>query len=134
MLFRYQMPSARFPDARANIVQCSPLIDRMSWRRVEEKDKSATYEIRDPWFRFFGGRSISVPIPIAGNWSDLTTPILWDPANLTNPPPYLEDHTGLIFLIDPLPVTIGARYRHLIVQFDPRGEIKRVIPLDPVQH
>jgi hypothetical protein len=49
-------------------------------------------------------------------------------------PPYLVGATGMILLKDPLPVTSGAKYRHLIVQFDARGEISRVIPLEPVQH
>jgi hypothetical protein len=40
----------------------------------------------------------------------------------------------MIFVKDSLPVTQGAKYRHLIVQFEVRGEIKRIIPLQPVQH
>jgi len=134
MLFRYQLPSDRFPDARANIVQCTPLIDRMSWRQAGDKDGKDFYEIRDPWFRFLDGRFSSVPIPVSGIWNSQRQPDLGIPANLTNPPPYLEDFTGMILLCDLLPVTVGARYRHLLVQFDARGEIKRVIPLDPVQH
>ena len=134
MLFRYQLPSTRFPDARANVVQCTPLIDRMSWRKGNDNDGNAVYEVRDPWFRILGGSSIGVPIPVAGGWDNKNAPTLADPANLANPPPYLEDRTGFIFLVDPLPVTTGARYRHLVVQFDDRGEIRRVVPLDPVQH
>jgi len=134
MLFRYQLPSDRFPDARANVVQCTPLIDRMSWRQGDDPKAGGAYEIRDPWFRIFGRSSFGEPVPVAGAWDDKRKPTLGFPANLTNPPPYLEGNTGLIFLIDPLPATFGARYRHLIVQFDERGEIHRVLPLDPVQH
>lgn len=137
MLFRYQLPSERFPDARANVIQCTPRIDRMSWKQTsgkDDKDGGGNYEIRDPWFRFFGRSSFSEPIPVSGNWDDKSKPTLGFTANLTNPPPYLENETGLIFLIDPLPVTLGAKYRHLIVQFDNRGEILRVLPLDAVQH
>jgi hypothetical protein len=134
MLFRYQLPSDRFPDARANVVQCTPLIDRMSWRRGDGKDGGLGYEIRDPWFRIFGRSSFSEPVPVAGAWDDIAKPTLDFPANLTNPPPYLEGNTGLVFLVDPLPATLGAKYRHLLVQFDDRGEIHRVLPLEPVQH
>ena len=133
MLFRYQLPSNRFPDARANIVQCTPLIDRMSWR-LAPSDVGDLFEIRDPWFRFLSSRVVGANIPVGDGWNDEEPPTLTDPANLNDPPPYLARHSGFIFLVDPLPVTIGARYRHVLVQFDPRGEIKRVIPLDPVQH
>lgn len=134
MLFRYQLPSDRFEDARANVVQCTPLIDRMSWVRSNDKGGTVRYEIRDPWFRVFDRRSFGEGIPVSGGWDDTDKPTLGFPANLTNPPPYLEDNTGLIFLVDPLPVTLGAKYRYLIVQFDDRGEIHRVLPLEPVQH
>ncbi|HSP41935.1 MAG TPA: hypothetical protein VLO11_03610, partial [Luteolibacter sp.] len=129
MLFRYQLSSERFPDARANIVQCTPLIDRMSWRLAKSDIGPDTYQIRDPWFRILNSRSHDILIPTEGGWDDENPPVLANPANLTAPPPYLENHSGLILLCDLLPVTNGARYRHLIAQFDSRGEIKRVIPL-----
>jgi hypothetical protein len=40
----------------------------------------------------------------------------------------------MILAKDPLPVIAGAKYRHLIVTFTSDGEIRRVIPLEPVQH
>jgi len=136
MLFRYQVPSARYPDARANVVQCTPRIDRMSWRLGDGKGGRTGYEIRDPWFRFTSPSrgNFSGPIPVAGTWDDVSKPTLAFPANLTDVPPYLEGNTGLIFLVDPLPVAVGASYRHLIVQYDDRGEILRVLPLDAIQH
>jgi hypothetical protein len=134
MLFRYQVPSTRYPDARANVVQCTPRIDRMSWRVGDGKGGGKGFEIRDPWFRFTSRGDFSGPIPVAGAWDEKQKPTLAFPANLTDLPPYLEGNTGLIFLVDPLPVAVGARYRHLIVQYDDRGEILRVLPLDAIQH
>jgi hypothetical protein len=134
MLFRYQEPSALFPQARANIVQCTPLIDRISWR-YDDKTEPPTYVIRDPYLQFYPynkKNALPFALPKSGPWNDTTAPVtsnLMDP-----PPPYLEDSTGLIFLRDLLPVTQGAKYRHLLVQYDQKGEIRRVIPLDPIQH
>jgi len=135
MLYRYQMPSALYPNARANIVQCTPLIDRMSWRLVDDDKTGRAYEILDPYLQFFESRNRTpFDLPVAGEWDDRTPPVLEQPLTFTPAPAYLGNATGFIFLNDLLPVTTGAKYRHLIVQFDERGEIKRVIPLDPVQH
>lgn len=128
MLYRYQMPSAAFPSARANLVQCTPLIDRMSW-----KDERKCYSIKDPFFLVLP-LTLQAPLPVSGNWTDSTSPLVADPITYTPLPLYLKDATGMMLLKDPLPVTVGAKYRHLLVQFDARGEIKRVIPLTPVQH
>ena len=134
MLFRYQLPSDRFPDARANLIQCTPRIDRVSWHRGEDEKGGKYYELRDPWFRLLNVRESGIPVPVSGGWSDENPPNVAAPSNLTSLPPYLEDMTGLLLLADPLPVTLGARYRYLITQFDERGEINRVIPIDPIQH
>lgn len=136
ILYRYQVPSARFPDAQPNLVQCTPYLDRMSWRSEVDRDTGLNnYEIRDPYFKFFDERILPLSAPVAGGWTDSDPPEVQLLANYNPLPPYLEDYSGLIVLYDLLPVTQGARYRHLIVQFDEkRGEITRVIPLDPIQH
>jgi hypothetical protein len=134
MLYRYQVDSETFTNARANLVQCTPLIDRISWKVEGDVQLGNSYHaVRDPFFQFVS-LNFQIPLPVSGNWSDTATPIMGSPLSFNPRPPYLEDATGLILLNDPLPVTTGAKYRHLIVQFDPRGEIKRVIPLDPIQH
>lgn len=134
MLFRYQEPSALFPQARANIVQCTPLIDRISWR-YDDKAVPPAYVIRDPYLQFFPydkKNNLPFALPVSGQWNDATAPLT---SNLLNPqPPYLENTTGLILLRDLLPITQGAKYRHIIVQYDSKGEIRRVIPLNPIQH
>lgn len=135
MLYRYQLPSDVYPDARANIVQCTPLIDRMAWRFVRDEKVGDVYEVRDPYFHFFESRGQTpFDLPVAGAWTDENAPLLGPPLAYEPRPPYLEGATGFIFLNDLLPVTQGAKYRHLIVQYDGRGEIKRVIPIEPIQH
>lgn len=134
MLYRYQVDSVAFKNARANLVQCTPLIDRLSWKvEGDLKSGNAYHAVRDPFFQIVP-LTYQIPLPVAGNWSDTASPVMGLPLSYNPLPAYLEDATGMILLKDPLPVTTGAKYRHLIVQFDTRGEIKRVIPLDPVQH
>ncbi len=135
MLYRYQVPSELFPDARPNLVQCTPLLDRISWRFIRTEEEEY-FEIRDPYFRFYQlGSQENFELPVRGSWTDESPPELGEPSGSgQNTPPYLQRATGLVLLNDVLPVTLGAKYRHLIVQFDGRGEIKRVIPLDPIQH
>lgn len=135
MLFRYQLPSDIYPDARANIVQCTPMIDRMAWRFVRDEKTGNAYEIRDPYFHFFESRGQTpFNLPVSGGWTDENPPLLGPPLAADPAPPYLEAATGFIFLNDLLPVAQGAKYRHLIVQFDRRGELRRVIPIEPIQH
>ena len=133
ILYRHQVTSTAFPNARANLVQCTPMIDRMSWKK-----RSTQYEVRDPYFNFqplVNSPPVLLPIPLSGSWNDLTTPLLGNPDVGGAPrPPYLEGATGMILLKDPLPVISGAKYRHVIVCFDKDREIRRVIPLSPVQH
>ena len=133
ILYRYQLPGDRFTNPRANLVQCTPLIDRISWI-YQNDDKTQGYQIRDPFLTFIGTNQSNIAVPFFGNWNDSTSPSLDLPSQTANRPLYLESNTGLILLNDPLPVTVGAKYRHLLVQFQERGEIKRIIPLQPVQH
>lgn len=134
MLYRYQVPSPTFPDARANLVQCTPLIDRMSWQHSVNSGTGQDYHfLRDPFFMVLPFNN-AMPIPVGGDWSASASPTLANPNTLNSLPVYLEGATGMLLLKDPLPVTVGAKYRHLIVRFDERGEIKNVIPLESVQH
>jgi hypothetical protein len=132
MVYRYQVPSSKFPAARANLVQCTPLIDRISSIYVNSA-KEKGYEVSDPFLCFVQTLQSSVQVPFSGPWTESIQPMLDYPTS-ANPPTYLQNCTGLIFVKDTLPVTQGAKYRHLIVQFEERGEIKRIIPLDSVQH
>jgi len=133
MVYRYQVASSAFPSARANLVQCTPLIDRISGIYVNNA-KEKGYQVSDPFLLFVSNAQTSIQVPYSGTWSDTVAPNLDYPYNAVNRPAYLENSTGMIFVKDTLPVTQGARYRHLVVQFEERGEIKRIIPLQPVQH
>jgi hypothetical protein len=133
MVYRYQVASSAFPSARANLVQCTPLIDRISGIYVKS-EKEEGYQVYDPFLLFVGSAQTNIRVPFSGPWNDNKPPVLDFPYSTTNRPAYLENSTGLIFVKDTLPVTVGAKYRHLIVQFEERGEIKRIIPLQPVQH
>jgi hypothetical protein len=48
-------------------------------------------------------------------------------------PHYADDANNYIFVLDRMPVIRGAKYQYLIVRFDKRGEIRDVIPVNPVQ-
>lgn len=133
MVYRYQVASSDFPSARANLVQCTPLIDRISGVYVNST-KEQGYQVYDPFLLFVASAQTSIKVPFSGPWNDSKPPELDFPYSTSNRPAYLENSTGMIFVKDTLPVTLGASYRHLIVQFEERGEIKRIIPLQPVQH
>ena len=45
---------------------------------------------------------------------------------------YLKGCDTLMCWVDPMPVAKGARYQYLIVHFNERGEIDRVIPTNYV--
>ena len=45
---------------------------------------------------------------------------------------YLKGINTLMCWVDPMPVAKGARYQYLIVHFNERGEINRVIPTNYV--
>lgn len=133
MVYRYQVASSKFPSARANLVQCTPLIDRISGVYVKSL-KEEGYQLFDPFLLFVASAQSSIQVPYSGTWTDSVMPSLNYPDILVNRPTYLKNSTGMIFVKDTLPVTQGAKYRHLVVQFEERGEIKRIIPLEPVQH
>ena len=133
MLYRHQVASTLHPQAKANLVQCTPLIDRISWQNANNH-----FVVKDPYFTFqplSQQAPITYPVPLSGPWTDLLSPVVGAPGvNGADRPEYLRDATGIILLKDRLPVIAGAKYRHIIVCFSADGEISRVIPLTPVQH
>ena len=96
--------------------------------------KEEGYQLFDPFLLFVNSAQSNIQVPYSGTWTDTVMPSLNYPDILVNRPTYLKNSTGMIFVKDTLPVTQGAKYRHLVVQFEERGEIKRIIPLEPVQH
>ena len=130
VVYRYQVPNGTFPEVVPNLVQLSPMIDRMSYRTDDPKDGSQPFfVVTDPFFRFVEIRNGTVFIATDGVYGPDSQPTS-APANQgTVLPPYLEDQVGLIVWVDPMPLIKDASYRYLIVCFDPvTGEISRVIP------
>lgn len=140
VVYRHQLSSNAYPDAVPNLVQVSPLIDRITYQ-----DQAAAGRIlRDPFFRFLDKRNlpkITAPdgfsafhLPMGGTFSrSLEGTVLGDPVQFPTVP-YLRDFQHLMFWVDPMPVARGAKYQYLIVHFTDRGEVDRVIPTNPVQH
>lgn len=127
VVYRHQLPSPAYPSAVANLVQVSPLIDRIAY-----KDNSSYRAIRDPFIRIINVNN-SLPeykIPVSGGFSrdPGKSSLVTDNAEAHATLPYLKDCNSLLYWVDPMPVARGAKYQYLIVHFDPRGEIDRVIP------
>lgn len=132
VVYRYQVPNSKFPTAVPNLVQVSPLIDRMAWKR-EKLGKDTFTKVRDPFFRFPRIDGADVPVAIAGLSGADEIPDSGVIDGNSTRPPYLKDTKNLIVWTDPMPYIRGASYRYLIVCFDPETrEISRVIPTNPV--
>lgn len=145
VVYRHQVSSTRFPDARPNLVQITPLIDRMTF--YEDKG-SGFLVLDDPFFTFKAfddSGSGSFLVPYQGNFSrnpgTFTRATAKTSATIN---PYLQfpdfydsdkEYQGnTMWVKDTLPVTRGASYQYLIVHFTPRGEIARVIPTNIISH
>jgi hypothetical protein len=104
-LYRYQVPSARFPKVSGDLIQASPLVERVAFQQTYTNGVPYAV-IHDPFVVYEGYRinfaSTSVSL-IAG---------------------YLKDTT---------PVIRGARYRYLIARFQSDGEIAEVIPTNEIE-
>ncbi|MFD2303694.1 hypothetical protein [Roseibacillus ishigakijimensis] len=151
VVYRYQVPSERYPEAQPNLVQITPLIDRLSFKSnfptSHQSDIPISYQVEDPFLFFADYRSQepAMPVPITGvftrNPANFTTaaPVFGD-----NNPAYLSrsasaypdakwlDHT--IWLRDSHPAARGASYQYLLVPFSERGEIERIIPTNIITH
>ncbi len=136
VVYRHQVPNAAHPNAVPNLIQVSPLIDRLSYRKAIANGKDARL-IVDPFLRFipFGASEASTTyrVPIGGQFGRQSSTLSLGPAAQNAAAlPYLENGNTLLWWIDPMPVTKGARYQYLIVHFTKRGEINRVIPTNYV--
>lgn len=142
-VYRYQINSSTYQNARPNLMQVTPLITK-----ITPKEKSATdsIEVHDPFFLFnpIGSDALIMPLPTTGTFGRL--PALFNAAT-----PFSQEFLNLpsshfakwpsnkgiphsIWIKDPLPSTVGATYQYLIVRFDDRGEIAQIIPTNPLTH
>jgi len=145
VVYRHQVPSTRFPKARPNLVQITPLIDRITF--YDDKSTGAR-RIHDPFFTFKRYHDTSAGdffVPSAGTFSrDPTTFSVNTAGSAANNNDYLKlparfplskEYEGkTMWVRDTLPVTRGAHYQYLIVHFTVRGEIARVIPTNIISH
>jgi hypothetical protein len=138
VIYRHQLPTEAKPDIVPNLIQVSPLIDRIAYKDHAGGLAAEGYrEIRDPFFRFKGINADiagggAYQVPVEGTFCrDLQGTVLGIPAQYPDTE-YLKDCDTLMCWIDPMPVAKGARYQYLIVHFTQRGEIDRVIPTNYV--
>jgi hypothetical protein len=140
VIYRHQVSSDAYPNAVPNLVQVSPLIDRITYQDAKLGERI----LRDPFFRFMDKRNLpdttspsgtpAFHLPMGGTFSrSLEGTVLGDPIQFPSVP-YLRDFRNLMFWVDPMPVARGAKYQYLIVHFTDRGEVERVIPTNAVQH
>jgi len=102
-LYRYQVPSTTVPVVSGDVVQVSPLMERIAYA-VE-------------------------PFPGGGTMTRIYDPFIL----LTTPAGSLSVGVSFLYLLDTQPVIFGAQYAYLLVRFDQYGEIIEVIPTAPVE-
>ena len=105
VLYRHQVPNARFPTVSGDIVQCSPMMESIAFQRVTS-NAVAHAVIWDP-FILFDGFSINLG---AGTANKLDT-----------------------YLRDSHPVIAGARYKYVIVRFGKDGEMAEVLATNEME-
>ncbi|MEY2407972.1 MAG: hypothetical protein QOF48_642 [Verrucomicrobiota bacterium] len=104
-LYRYQVTNAMYPVVSGDLIQVSPLMERIAYGIVA--------------FNEFLGSG-----PAAAIYDPF---IVMTRASGANPAIY-----G-IYLVDTQPVILGARYRYLLVRFKDNHEIDQVIPTNEVE-
>ena len=129
VVYRHQLPTTKNPDIVPNLVQVSPLIDRISY-----KDHDAFREIRDPFFELvdysYANEKSQLKVPLGGIFSRdvIKSKTQLGPIEIGQTPDYLTPFNTLVYWVDRMPVVSGARYQYLIVHFSDLGEIDRIIP------
>ncbi len=103
-LYRVQVTNSQFPTVPGDIVQVSPLMERIA--QIEASSPNQT-QVMDPFISIL-------------------------PATTTNLPRTITTSTQDIFLLDRQPVIRGARYKYFLVRFTPLREIERVIVTNEV--
>ncbi len=108
VLYRYQVPSALFPEVSGDLVQVSPLIREIAYQSVDMGDRAPNFNaLQDPF--------IAVRVKEEDEIiSDL-------------------DFTHDLFLMDNQSIVLGATYRYLLVSVRDDGEIGRVYPVPPME-
>ncbi len=95
-LYRVQVTNTKYPTVPGDIVQVSPLMEK-----ITQFDSAGKNNVIDPFIAILSSAITGLPRTITGSDQD-------------------------ILLIDRQPVLKGARYKYLVVRFSPTKEIERV--------
>lgn len=98
VLYRVQVANARFPVVPGDVVQVSPMMERIA----QYDSISGTRLVTDPFISVLTRAQSGLAAAVSGSTHD-------------------------ILLMDRQPVLKGARYRYFLVRFGPDKEIERVI-------
>ncbi len=104
VLYRQQIPSEKWPAVSGQVIQVSPMIEKIAYNTVNPIGALPTTIIRDPYIGLHWRSRIQVlDQNVPNNWLDL-------------------------LLLDTQPVVKGAKYRYTLVRFDAgTGEIAESI-------
>ncbi len=102
-LYRYQLPSTAYVDTSGDVVQVSPLLEKIAVVTTAVPNLGTFVQIVDPFVRATPLDLQSQDIPSRG-----------------------------LYLLDTTPVVVNARYGYLLVRFGDTGEVRSVHPTDPV--
>jgi hypothetical protein len=98
-LYRYQVPNPVFPKVSGDMVQVSPLMERIASVTTNSPAGTVT-KVYDPFIY------ITPPVTITDNFG-----------------------VYFMVLKDTQPAVVGATYKYVLVRFDASGEITEVIPV-----
>ena len=104
VVYRQQVANTNFPKVSGDIVQATPLIERVPW-------KAATNPFGD------GGSIVTVTIP------DRLFTMVWDQ----------QTYYNILYVLDQQPAVLGARYRYFVVRFNEQREPYDILPVGEVE-
>jgi hypothetical protein len=104
--YRYQETNANFPRVSGDLVQVTPLMEKIAHNTVNDPQFGLSAFIYDPFIDVIGTSFIDGGGLAAGR--------------------------NYLVLYDTQPILIGARYRYVLVRFGPNREIAEVIPTKTV--
>ncbi|MBL9171164.1 MAG: hypothetical protein JNN07_25760 [Verrucomicrobiales bacterium] len=91
VLYRWQVPNEVYPEVSGDVIQVSPMIDKIAWEKSGASAEAGSTLIRDPFIRLFP-----------------ELPPQNDPVRARG-----------IYLLDTQPVLEGAAYQYSLVRFSP---------------
>ena len=101
-LYRVQVANTKYPTVPGDIVQVSPLMEQ-----IAQYDNAGQNIVVDPFVAVLPSSITGLPRTVTGSDQD-------------------------VFILNRQPVLKGARYRYLLIRFNPSKEIERVIATNDV--